>query len=135
MFSWWFHLSIYRISRKIGSKFLRKNHFDTVFNQIFDYVHGTHCLNFQSLTGQNRKVRDRTAIWPFLNCLPKIKWFGHLRLYIKLLYLVALGVVSLFPTRNEVYMTTIDYLVPSCERGNKFGLFLFFAISEENSKF
>jgi len=29
----------------IGSKFLQNNCFDSVLNQIFDYVHGTHCLN------------------------------------------------------------------------------------------
>jgi len=28
----------------IVSKFLRSIHFDSVFNRIFDYVHGTHCL-------------------------------------------------------------------------------------------
>jgi len=28
----------------IGSKFLRNKRFDSVFNQIFDYVHITHCL-------------------------------------------------------------------------------------------
>jgi len=39
---------IFRIYRKyrvkIGSKFSQNNCFDSVFNQIFDYVHGTHCL-------------------------------------------------------------------------------------------
>ncbi len=31
----------------IGSKFSRKNRFDSVFNRIFDYIHGTHCLSVQ----------------------------------------------------------------------------------------
>jgi hypothetical protein len=29
----------------MGSKFSQNNCFDSVFNQIFDYVYGTHCLN------------------------------------------------------------------------------------------
>jgi len=32
---------------KIGSKFLRKNRFDSVFNWIIHYVHGSHCFTTQ----------------------------------------------------------------------------------------
>jgi len=36
----------------IGSRFSRNNHFDSVFNRIFDYDHGTHWFS--------------TQVWPYL---------------------------------------------------------------------
>ena len=36
----------------IGSKFSRNNRFDSVFNRIFDYVPGTHCLTNQLTNDQ-----------------------------------------------------------------------------------
>jgi hypothetical protein len=78
---------------KIGSKFLRKIRFDSNYNQIFDYAHGTHCLTLITL--------DQEFLTFFDQCTSKSRKKFHRPLKCQQALLVDPWI-----TVKEVYMCT-----------------------------